>query len=156
MQYIFFAFAVGVGFAAGLRSLTPPAVVAWAAHVGWLNLSHSALALMGSTMAVLIFSVLAVVELITDLLPQTPKRTATAPLTARILMGALCGASVCAAGNQPLIIGAILGAVAAVIGAFAGYRTRRKLVSALNVKDIFIALVEDLVTIGLSCFFVSR
>ncbi len=83
MNYIF-AFALGLGFVAGLRSLSPPAVVAWAAHLGWLNLSHSPLAFMGSTIAVVIFSILAVVELITDLLPQTPKRTAAAPLTARI------------------------------------------------------------------------
>jgi uncharacterized membrane protein len=155
MNYIL-TFALGLGFVAGLRSLSPPAVVAWAAHLGWLNLSHSPLAFMGSTIAVVIFSILAVVELITDLLPQTPKRTAAAPLIARILMGALCGASLCAAGNQPLIIGAILGAVGGLIGAFAGYKIRRKLVSALNIKDIFIALVEDLVTIGLACFFVSR
>jgi uncharacterized membrane protein len=155
MNYIF-AFVLGLGFVAGLRSLGPPAVVAWTAHLGWLNLSHSPLAFMGSTIAVVIFSILAVVELITDLLPQTPKRTAAAPLTARILMGGLCGASLCAAGNQLLIIGAILGAVGGLIGAFAGYKIRRKLVSALNIKDIFIALVEDLFTIGLACFFVSR
>jgi uncharacterized membrane protein len=55
-----------------------------------------------------------------------------------------------------LIIGAILGAVGGVIGAFAGYETRRRLVAALNIKDIFVALLEDLVTIGLACFFVSR
>ena len=155
MNYVF-AFALGLGFTAGLRSLSPPAVVAWAAYLGWLNLSHSPLAFMGSTTAVVIFSILAVVELITDLLPQTPKRTAAAPLIARILMGALCGASLCAAGNQPLIIGAILGAVGGLIGAFAGYKIRIELVSALNIKDIFIALVEDLVTIGLAYFFVSR
>jgi uncharacterized membrane protein len=111
---------------------------------------------MGSTIALIIFSLLAVAELIGDLRPQTPKRTAPAPLGARILMGGLCGASICAAGHQSLIIGAILGAVGGVIGAFAGYETRRRLVTALNIKDIFIALLEDLVTIGLACFFVSR
>jgi uncharacterized membrane protein len=55
-----------------------------------------------------------------------------------------------------LITGAILGAVGGVIGAFAGYEVRRRLVTALNIKDLFIAVVEDLVTIGLACFFVSR
>jgi uncharacterized membrane protein len=78
------------------------------------------------------------------------------PLVARILMGGLCGACVCAANNQSLIIGALLGAVGGVIGAFAGYEIRRKLVAALNIKDVFIALLEDLVTIGLACFLVSR
>jgi uncharacterized membrane protein len=155
MNYIF-AFALGMGFAAGLRALTPPAVVAWAAHLGWLNLNNSPLAFMGSTITVVIFSILAVFELIGDLLPRTPKRTAPAPLIARIVMGGLSGACLCAAGNQSLIVGAILGGVGGTIGAFAGYEIRRRLVSALNIKDIFIALLEDVVTIGLACLFVMR
>ena len=154
MSYIALAF--GVGVAAGLRSLSPPAVVAWAAHLGWLNLSDSPLRFMASTIAVVIFSLLAVFELIADLLPQTGKRTALVPLTARILMGGLCGTCLYAASNQPLIIGAILGAIGGVIGAFAGLEIRTRLVAALHIKDIFVALFEDLVAIGLACFFVTR
>ena len=149
-------FAFGIGFVAGLRALTPPAVVAWAAYFGWLNLSNSPLSFMGSIITAVIFSLLAVFELIGDVRPTTPKRTAPMPLIARILMGGLCGACVCAASNQSLVIGAILGAVGGIIGAFAGYEIRRKLVAALNIKDIFIALLEDLVTIGLAYFLVSR
>ena len=154
MSYI--ALALGVGFAAGLRSLTPPAVVAWAARLGWLNLSDSPLRFMASTIAVVIFSLLAVFELIADMLPQTPKRTAPVPLVARILMGGLCGACLCAASNQSLIIGAILGAVGGVIGAFTGYEIRRRLVAGLHLKDTFVALLEDLVAIGLAFFFASH
>jgi len=127
--------------------------MAWAAHLGWLDLNNSPLAFMGSIITAVIFSLLAVFELIGDVRPSTPKRTAPVPLLARILMGGLCGACICAAANQSLIIGAILGAVGGVIGAFVGYEIRRRLVTALNIKDIFIALLEDLVTIGLACFF---
>ena len=155
MTYVF-AFAIGIGFTAGLRSLTPPAVVAGAAHLGWLNLNNSPLAFMGSIIAVIIFSLLALFELFVDLRPSTPKRTAPAPLGARILTGGLCGACICAASNQALVVGAILGGIGGIIGAFAGYEIRRRLVTALNVKDIFIALLEDLVTIGSACFLVSR
>src|SRR5436305_2843422 len=155
MSYIF-ALAFGVGVAAGLRSLTPPAVVAWAAHLGWLNLNNSPLAFMGSIITVVIFSILALFELFVDLQPSTPKRTAPVPLGARILMGGLCGACLYAASNQPLVIGAMFGAVRGGIGAFAGDESRRRLVAALHVKDIFVALLEGLVTIGLACFFVSR
>ena len=154
MNYL--VLALGLGFASGLRALTPPAVVAWATHFGWLNLSNTPLAFMGSIVSAIIFSLLAVFELIADLRPSTGKRTAPIPLIARILMGALCGACVCAVNSQSLTIGAILGALGAIIGAFAGYQIRRKLVSALNTKDIFIALLEDLVTIGLACFLVTR
>jgi uncharacterized membrane protein len=51
------------------------------------------------------------------------------------------------------MLGAILGAIDGVIRAFAGYEIRRKVVAALNIKDVFVALLEDLVTIGLACFF---
>src|SRR5437667_225466 len=54
MNYVF-AFALGLGFAAGLRSLTPPAVAAWAAHLGWLNLNNSPLAFMGSIITAVSF-----------------------------------------------------------------------------------------------------
>jgi uncharacterized membrane protein len=155
MNYIF-AFALGIGFVAGLRAFSAPAIVAWAAHLGWLNLNTSSLAFMGSIITVVIFSLLALFELFGDLRPSTPKRTAPVPLVARILTGALCAACLCAASNQSLISGSIPGAVGGVVGAFAGYEVRRRLVTALNIKDIFIAVVEDLVTIGLAFFFVSR
>lgn len=155
MNYVLL-FVIGIGFAAGLRALTPPAVVAWAAYLGWLNLSNTPLAFMGSVISVIVFSLLAVFELFGDLRPSTPKRTAPVPLTARLLMGALCGACICAASHQSLVLGAILGAAGAIIGAFAGYETRKRLVAALNVKDAFVAVAEDLVTIGLACFFASR
>jgi uncharacterized membrane protein len=103
-----------------------------------------------------IFSVLAIGELIADQLPKTPKRTAPVPLVARILMGGLCGACLCASTHQSLMIGALLGGIGSVIGAFGGYEIRRRLVSKLNIKDTFVALFEDLIAIGLACFLVSR
>jgi uncharacterized membrane protein len=151
-----FALAVGIGIVAGLRSLTPAAVVSWAAYLGWLNLRDSPLAFMGSTLTAVIFSLLAIVELVADKLPMTPKRTAPAPFIARILMGALCGASLCASVSQSLPIGAVFGAIGGMIGTFAGYEIRKRLVSNLSIKDIFVAIPEDLVAIGLACFLVSR
>lgn len=153
-----FVFAVGIGIVAGLRAMTAPAVVSWAAYLGWLSLSGSALAFMGSMAAVATFSLLAIGELIADLLPMIPKRTAPVPLIARILTGGLCGACLCVSHlNQPsLITGASLGAIGAIVGAFAGYEIRLRLVRSLNVKDIFVAVPEDLIAIGLALFLVSR
>ena len=139
---------------AGLRSLTAPAVVAWGAHVGWLNLHGSSLAFMGSTTAVAIFSVLAIGELIADKLPMIPKRTAAAPLLARIITGALCGACLCVAAGQSLVAGAILGGISAIVGAFVGYGIRSRLNSHIN--DLPVALCEDAVAVGLALFLVSR
>jgi uncharacterized membrane protein len=71
-------------------------------------------------------------------------------------MGGLCGACFCAANSQPWLIGALIGAIGGVIGAFAGYEIRRRLVAALNIKDVFIAVSEDLVAVGLALFVVTR
>src|SRR5258708_33034947 len=107
LNYVF-VLAIGIGIVAGLRSLTAPAVVAWGAHLSWLNLHGSPLAFMGSTTAVAVFSLLAIGELVADKLPMTPKRTAPAPLIARIIIGGLCGACLCISTGQSLIVGALL------------------------------------------------
>lgn len=153
MNYVF-VLALGIGIVAGLRSLTAPAVVAWGAHVGWLNLQGSLLAFMGSAVAVAIFSVLAIGELIADKLPMMSKRTAPAPLMARIITGGLCGACLCAATGQSLIAGALLGGIGGIVGAFLGYGIRRRL--DLHIKDLVVAVCEDVVAVGLALFLVSR
>ncbi|MGB9475949.1 MAG: DUF4126 family protein [Candidatus Udaeobacter sp.] len=155
MTYVF-VLAIGIGIVAGLRALLAPAMVAWAAHLGWLNLQGSPLAFMGSTAAVAIFTVLAVGELVGDKMPQTPKRTALPPLLARIVTGGLCGATLCAAAGQSLLAGALLGGIGGLIGAFAGYEIRKRLVRNLHIKDFFVAICEDLVAIGLAYLLVSR
>src|SRR4029077_17430938 len=138
-----FVLAFGIGIVAGLRSLTAPAVVAWGAHLGWLNLHGSPLAFMGSTTAVAVFSLVAIGELVADKLPNTPKRTAIVGLLARIAMGGLCGACLCAAAGKSLFAGGLLGGTGGVIGAFSGYEIRRSLVNSLNIKDLFVAVCED-------------
>lgn len=148
--------ALGIGIVAGLRSLTAPAVVAWAAHLGWLHLAGSPVAFMGSIWAAAIFTILAVVELIADQLPKTPARTKPGPLGFRIVMGLLTGACLGVAGGASPWLGAISGAIGAVIGAFGGYRARVGLVQALRVPDSAIAIPEDLIAIGLGLLLVSR
>jgi uncharacterized membrane protein len=150
-----FLLALGIGVVAGLRSLTAPAVVSWAAAAGWVNLHGSPLAFIGSTVTVFITSLLAVGELVADKLPIIPKRTALAPLLARIIVGGLCGACLCAAAHQPLVIGALFGGAGAVAGAFGGYTVRKNLVSKLKIKDVLVAILEDVIAIGLACALVS-
>jgi uncharacterized membrane protein len=152
MTTLLFAFLIG--FFAGLRSLTAPAATAWAIHLGWLKLGRP-LALIGSLPSVVIFTLLAVIELVADKLPQTPSRTSPPGLIARIVMGGLAGACVAAGGAQGLFLGAVLGALGGVAGCFAGYQARRWLVKALNTRDFNVALVEDLVAVAGSVWVVS-
>lgn len=145
-----FLLAIAIGFVAGLRSVTAPALVSWGAYLGWINLHGSPLSFMGSTIAVAVFSLAAIGELIADKLPKTPARISAVPLIGRLFMGGLCGACLYAASAAVPITGAILGALGALIGAFAGYYVRRGLVSALKVRDLIIAIPEDIIAIVLA------
>lgn len=148
-------FAFLIGLFAGLRSLTAPTATAWAAHLGWLKL-QGALALIGSTASVAIFTLLAAAELVADKLPNTPNRTAPPGLIARIVMGGLTGACVAAGRGDGAVLGAVFGIVGGVVGCFGGFQTRRGFVRALGTRDIYIALVEDLAAIIGSLWAVSR
>lgn len=152
---VVFALAVGIGIVAGLRSLTAPAAVSWAARLGWLDLQGTSLAFLGSTAAAVVLSLLAIAEYVADLLPMTPRRTTPGPLFARIVMGGLSGASLCASAGRSLPLGAGLGGLGAVIGAFTGYEARTRLVRALKVKDRVIAVSEDIVAIVLAWLLVT-
>ena len=144
-----------IGLFAGLRSLPPPAAVAWSVHLGWLNLTRR-LSLIGSLPAVIILSVLAIAEVIIDKLPNTPNRTAPPGLIARIVTGGLTGACVSLGGGQSALVGAGLGLIGGIVGCFAGYQVRARLVKSLRQADFNIALIEDLIAIGGSPFIVSR
>src|ERR1700734_1187373 len=91
MSIYVFAFLIGV--IGGLRSLTAPAVVSWAAHLGWLHLENTWLSWMASPVTAYVFTALAIGELIADQLPNTPSRKSPIGFSARIGVGALCGAA---------------------------------------------------------------
>jgi uncharacterized membrane protein len=148
-------FAFLIGFFAGLRSLMAPATTAWAVHLGWLRLERP-LSLIGSLPSVVIFTVLAVVELVADKLPKTPNRTSPPGLIARIVTGGLTGACVAAGGAQGVLLGTMIGAIGGVVGCFGGYQARMRLVKALGTRDIYVALVEDLVAVAGCLWVVSR
>jgi uncharacterized membrane protein len=152
-EVLVLAFLIGV--IAGLRSLTAPAVVAWAGF--WHRfLQGSPLAFMGRLPAAIVFTALAVVELITDQLPSTPSRLKPPGLIARIVTGGLSGACLSVAGAQSIAFGAVLGAVGGVAGAFLGYGVRTHLVKGHKIPDLPVALLEDAVAIGGAIFIVSR
>jgi uncharacterized membrane protein len=144
MSTYILAFLIGV--VAGLRSMTAPAVVSWAARFGWLHLENTPLAFLGFTATPYILSVLAIGELIADKLPKTPSRKAPIGFIARIVTGALCGAALGAAGGG-VIGGALAGILGAVVGTLGGYEFRSRLARAIG-KDLPAALIEDAIAIG--------
>jgi uncharacterized membrane protein len=151
---LFLLFAIGM--ISGLRALTAPAVVCWAAHLGWLNLQNSHLAWMGSIAAVAIFSILALAEIVNDKLPATGSRLAPPSLVIRAVMGGFAGSALGLAAAHSIFPGILLGAVGALAGSFLGYHIRHGIVASLKVPDFPIALVEDAIAIGCGLLIVSR
>src|SRR5438046_4696612 len=98
MSTYVFAFLIGV--IAGLRSMTAPAAVSWAARLGWLHLENTWLAFLGFAATPYVVSLLAIGELITDKLPKTPSRKAPPGFIARLATGAMCGAALGAPGDS--------------------------------------------------------
>jgi uncharacterized membrane protein len=151
---LLFVFIIGV--VTGLRSLTGPAVTSWAAHLGWLSLIGTPMRFMSSIITVTIFTLLAVVELVADQLPSAPARTAPAGLSARVVMGGLCGAAVAVAGGESMAIGIVVGILGAIVGTYGGYQARTRSVKALGLPDVVIAVIEDIVAVGGGLLVLSR
>lgn len=138
-------FSFFIGIVAGLRAMTAPAAVSWAAALGWINVSETPLAFMGYAWTPWIFTVLALAELVTDQLPSTPSRKVPPQFAARIIMGGLAGATI-GAGFGLLPAGLIAGIVGAVAGTYGGAAARSRLATVFG-KDLPAALIEDAVAI---------
>jgi uncharacterized membrane protein len=139
-------FSLLIGVVAGLRAITAPAAVSWAAYLGWLPLAGTPLAFLGNAVAPWIISVLAIGELIGDQLPKTPSRKVPVQFGTRVVMGALCGAAI-AAPHGAILFGLCAGIVGAVIGTLGGAAARAALARAFG-RDLPAALIEDVVAVG--------
>ena len=136
-----YGLALLAGIVAGSRTFTGPAAVSWAARLGYLNLDGSWLAFMGYTWTPWIFTLLAIVEMVGDQLPSTPSRKVPTQFGARIVGGALAGATIgVSAGSW--IIGIIAGVIGAVIGTYGGAEIRGYMGKAFG-RDTPAAFIED-------------
>ncbi|OBK89918.1 glycine zipper 2TM domain-containing protein [Mycolicibacter sinensis] len=140
-HFLVLLLALLIGVVAGLRALTAPAVVAWAAALHWINLEGTWVQWLSHPVSVAILTVLAVGELVTDKLPKTPARTAAPSFAARLALGAFAGAVI---GTAWAYTWSALGAgvIGAVLGTLGGYEARTRLAASRG-RDLPIALLED-------------
>ncbi len=126
-----------LGFSTGLRSVTPLAVLAWLGppNLTWLQ----------GWIGRILTTVVAAGELVSDKLPFASARTKPGPLIGRLVLGGVAGYLVTQ--DKP---GALVGVVAAFAGTFAGYTGRQALTKGLHIPDLIVALVEDVVAVGLA------
>jgi uncharacterized membrane protein len=136
-----------IGVVAGLRALTAPAVVAWGAFLGWIDVDGKWSQWVAHPITVAVLTVFLVVELITDQLPKTPSRKTPPQFITRLITGAFAGAVIGSASFHTFsAIGG--GIVGAVLGTLGGAEARARLTAANGGKDRPVAIAEDVVAVG--------
>ena len=141
-----YALALLIGVIAGLRTMTAPTAISWAAWSGRLALEGSWLAFLGYSWTPWIFTVLALGEFVGDQLPSTPSRTVPMQFGARLVSGAICGAAI-GSPHHAMLGGLLAGVVGAVIGTLGGHAFRRRLAAWFK-KDPLAAFIEDAIAVG--------
>jgi uncharacterized membrane protein len=136
-----------LGLTTGLRSMTPMALVCWYAYFGYLPVDGTWAWWTAKLWVAILWSVLAVAELVADKLPKTPNRTASGPLLVRVVLGGMAGSIATIALAGPAVEGVLLAVIGALLGAFGGFMVRRDLVEKIGCEDWHVAVGEDLFTI---------
>ncbi|MBM6596550.1 hypothetical protein [Microvirga pudoricolor] len=134
-----------IGVVAGLRTMTAPAAVSWAAFLGLIDLGNTWLGFLSHPYTPWVLTVLAIGELIADQLPSTPSRKVPTQFGARLVAGALAGGALGESGGS-LLLGAVAGILGAVLGTLGGAAIRSRLADAFG-RDRPAALIEDAVAI---------
>ena len=133
-----------IGVIAGLRAFTAPAVMAWAALLHWINLSGTWASWVGHWATVTVLTIIAVAELVSDQMEQTPSRKTAVQFVTRLITGGFAGAVLGTAwGYQWSSLG--MGIIGAVLGTIGGYEARTRLVRATGSRDLPIGVLEDVV-----------
>jgi uncharacterized membrane protein len=143
--------AVLLGFATGLRSQVPVALLAIESQQGRFDPGAGRLARrFGSSEGVAGSLVGFAGELVADKLPNTPRRTTLGPFLQRLATGATVGAAVHYDAGRSRPLGAVLGAAGAGAGAWAGTSARAFVAERTRLPGPLLGAAEDLVTVGLA------
>jgi uncharacterized membrane protein len=139
----FVARALTLGVVTGLRAMTPFALL------GLRSQGQAGPRWLRSRGAVIGFAIAAVGEYVGDKLPMTPSRLSPPQLAGRVVNGAAAGFVVARDARASAWTGALLGAAGAVLGSYAGNKLRARAVKASGLPDPLVAVVEDVIALGL-------
>jgi uncharacterized membrane protein len=146
-QVIVILLALAIGVIAGLRALTAPAVVAWGAFLGWIDVTGKWSEWVAHPITVTVLTIFLLIELVTDQLPKTPSRKTAPQFLTRLVMGAFAGAVIGSAFFHTFTATGA-GMVGAVLGTMAGAEARQRFAAARSGQDRPGAILEDVVAVG--------
>jgi uncharacterized membrane protein len=133
-----------MGIVAGMRSMTPIAVVSWAARRNPPSSHTRTLSILSSPAVSKVTLALAAAELVGDKMRSAPDRIIVPGMLARVVTGAIAGAAVAPRPHRRL--GAVLGATVAVGAAYFTFELRKRAIR--NTGQTSTGLVEDAVALG--------
>lgn len=144
---------VAIGAVAGMRSMTPLALLAAAAQEPGTPIAQAVARMpllrhLRSRGALVGFGLAALGELIGDKLPFIPARVSFGPVLARVVIGAAAGAVASSASGGSAERGAKRGAASAFLAAWFGYTARTQLSRRTPLPDPVWGAVEDALAIG--------
>jgi uncharacterized membrane protein len=133
----------GIGFVAGLRSMTASAALGWAASLGRTRTGW----IPAGTRPRSVAMAAALTEMVGDKMPFAPDRRIMPSFLGRVAIGAAGGAAL-ARQDASLLGGALSGIAGAVLGTLLGRAARKA--TTRSGADWARALTEDAVAVGLA------
>jgi uncharacterized membrane protein len=137
-----------LGVVTGMRSMTAIAALSWAVWLGLIPEQGWA-RWIAHLVVVITLTICALTEYVVDTMPKTPRRTDFGPSIFRVAIGALVGAMVAVAIDEPVAGGIIFGGVGAIIGTWGGFFVRMTVARILR-RDLPAALLESASAIALA------
>lgn len=142
--------AIGLGAVAGIRSMTPPALLSRAASRGEIRgIAGTPYGFLASPRVARILTVLAVGEMSADKLPFSPDRISLPGLAGRLATGALVGAALYAADKREGATGGALGALSSLATSYASYYLRTGTQQRFGLPNPAGGIVEDAIALSL-------
>jgi uncharacterized membrane protein len=136
--------AFGLGAIAGMRAFGAPAILShFLTNDPAGALYNTPLRYLQRPLVATSLKFLAGAELLGDKLPQTGNRISPPQLAARVLSGAVVGATVAGAHKKSKITGGMLGVVGALAASFGFYFLRKKIGQESGLPNVVLGLAED-------------
>ncbi len=135
--------ALTLGAVSGMQSMMAPAVISWAARRSGLDLESTPFSAFKGPGIGRTAVAMALGELLADKAPFVPSRSDSTVLLARAVSGGAAGAAIFKARRHNVLLGALVGAAAAVGAAYGTYYLRKRAGHYFDVSDRTVALVED-------------
>ena len=149
--------AAGLGAVAGIRSMTPPALLSRAAARGQVRgIERTPFAFLASPGVAGLLTVLAVGEISADKLPFAPDRISAPGLAGRLATGALVGAALYASDGRKGATGGAVGALSSLASSYLSFYLRTGAQQRLGLPNPAGGVIEDAIALSLGLLSLRR